>query len=220
MSIMHNRSDFMNYLIRKHNFKSYLELGVDNAWNYNQINIESKTGVDASSRSLHASTGDPVDMFIMYTDNFFAINEKKYDLIFIDAMHEMSQCYIDFKNSYNFLNDNGIILFHDIWPKNKVETELGNMGTVFKTWMQLCDTYDTSVYRDYYYNDAVGILEKSLNPTWKEIDLKDQTIDHFLENENFYIHSRCINNTQHTLLKLNLPEKVYGRNNFKLNDWC
>ena len=55
----------------------------------------------------------------------------KFDVIFIDGLHEYEQCQRDCLNSMKFLNDGGIILFHDFLPRSflkkvyKANTHLG-----------------------------------------------------------------------------------------------
>lgn len=211
-SILDNRTHFINYLIKKYNFKSYLEIGTSTGWNYNQIIVESKVGVDSDPNVLNWNFDDPSSIVISKSDDFFKHNEKTFDLIFIDGMHEKNQAYKDFKNSWHCLNDNGIILFHDIWPKNLVETEVYNMGNVFQLWMEICETYSyPSVYKDYYYGDALGIVNKSLEKNWIELSLKESnynTFNNFNNNINTYIHYICINNNQRTILDLGMKEEV------------
>jgi hypothetical protein len=57
----------------------------------------------------------------------------KYDLIFIDANHTYEYVKKDFNNYKEFLNDNGVIAFHDIdcpdWPGiNKFWNEMKETG--------------------------------------------------------------------------------------------
>ncbi len=47
------------------------------------------------------------------SDNFFKKNKNKYNLIYIDGLHEYSQVKRDFVNSFNCLDVNGIIICDD-----------------------------------------------------------------------------------------------------------
>lgn len=49
---------------------------------------------------------------------FFEICNKKFDIIFIDGLHEGHQVYRDIVNSTNHLNENGIIVCHDCNPQS------------------------------------------------------------------------------------------------------
>ena len=52
------------------------------------------------------------------SDEFFAQNNKMFDVIFIDGLHHYDQCLKDVENSLNFLNPNGYILLHDCLPRS------------------------------------------------------------------------------------------------------
>lgn len=123
-----NRTGILNYLIKKNGFKSYLEIGVRAALNFNVINIESKEGVDPAGNCK----------YVMTSDNFFKQNTKFYDVIFIDGLHIAEQVTRDIYNSLTFLNKNGMIVLHDCNPKEEwyqVEVYKGGgiwTGTVWK----------------------------------------------------------------------------------------
>tara|TARA_B100000886_G_scaffold144974_1_gene98583 strand:+ start:15623 stop:16396 length:774 start_codon:yes stop_codon:yes gene_type:complete len=51
------------------------------------------------------------------SDNFFQQNKQFFDLIYIDGSHEFLNVYKDACNSFNFLNQNGIIIFDDFLKK-------------------------------------------------------------------------------------------------------
>ena len=55
-----DRADLINYLIEKRNFKSHLEIGLDNGDNYKRIQCEHKESVDP----------------------YFSDDHNKYDLTF------------------------------------------------------------------------------------------------------------------------------------------
>ena len=52
----------------------------------------------------------------MTSDEFFKINNKKFDCIFIDGLHIYEQVREDILNSIKFLSPNGIIIIHDCLP--------------------------------------------------------------------------------------------------------
>lgn len=104
------RWDVMNALIRKFNFKTYLEIGVYKGENFKEIVCENKTSVD------------PIDYgyttYHMTSDEYFAQlpEDVKFDLIFIDGLHHWEYCYRDINNSLKHLSPNGIIVCHDMNP--------------------------------------------------------------------------------------------------------
>ena len=53
----------------------------------------------------------------MTSDDFFRDNKEKFDLIFIDGLHETNQVDRDIENSLKFINKGGTILLHDCLPK-------------------------------------------------------------------------------------------------------
>jgi FkbM family methyltransferase len=109
------RFDIINSLIKKYNYKSYLEIGTQNpAGNFDRINIEHKFCID------------PVPLgkidFIGTSDEYFQSihnTETKFDIIFIDGLHLNEQVFKDIENSLLHLNDNGTIVCHDCLPSSK-----------------------------------------------------------------------------------------------------
>ena len=106
-----NRIDILKYIqekIKKNNKNfSYLEIGVQNETVFKEIITSNKIGVDPVSGGTHKMT----------SDEFFDQNEKFFDLIFIDGLHEYNQCKKDLINSVNFLNPGGIIVFTTLYQK-------------------------------------------------------------------------------------------------------
>jgi hypothetical protein len=98
----------INYLIKKNNYKKYLEVGVDNCFTFKQIKIDYKIGVDPNVSSNNIFKKD--------SDDFFKDNIEKFDIILIDGLHHSDQVYKDIINSLNCLNDYGIIICHDMLP--------------------------------------------------------------------------------------------------------
>lgn len=102
-----NRVQLLNLLITQYNYSSYLELGIDKGTTFRSINLADKTGVDINStRATHH----------MSTDEFFDQCDRKFDIIFIDALHTYKQVLIDFNNSLEVLSDGGCIVLHDCLP--------------------------------------------------------------------------------------------------------
>lgn len=123
------RYDIINALIKKNNYKTYLEIGVRDNECFNKINIEDKKGCDplddkflaefAKAKSSSDNKWHPSQMdvaFRMTSDNYFKKYNNKYDIIFIDGLHLNEQVYRDLNNSINCLNEGGTILMHDCLP--------------------------------------------------------------------------------------------------------
>lgn len=111
-----NRIDIINGLISKNNYKSYLEIGVQSGDCFRQINCDHKVGVDpdkASAATVHLTS-----------DEYFDKSEEKFDIIFVDGLHESITVIRDIANSLNCLNDGGTIVMHDCLPTSKRMQEI------------------------------------------------------------------------------------------------
>ena len=101
-----NRYEIIQETINRKKYKNYLEIGCDQDEIFSKIKIDKKIGVDPSSGGTIRDT----------SDNFFKKNNVKFDIIFIDGLHEYDQVKKDIDNSLLFLNDNGVIFLHDCMP--------------------------------------------------------------------------------------------------------
>lgn len=105
---MHH-SEIINFFIKKYKLSTYLEIGTRcKADNFNKIKCREKFCIDPDP-SAEAD-------FELTSDDFFKINHKIFDCVFIDGLHEAHQVYRDIKNSEKFLKPGGIILCHDVNP--------------------------------------------------------------------------------------------------------
>lgn len=149
-----NRTEIINLLIEKNNYKSYLEIGLDNPdSNYNHIQCEYKECVDPFFEKDHINGFDVnisnfediinnVLTYRMTSDEFFLKNDKKYDIIFIDGLHTKEQVGKDIINSLKVLNKGGKIVCHDCLPTDynsqKVPREQAHwFGDVWRTIPEL-----------------------------------------------------------------------------------
>jgi len=109
--------NFIKWLILLTNCQTYLELGVEYSLNIKEIKnlVKLCVGVDIND----IEDKENIEFFQMTTNEFFKINSKKFDIIFIDADHNFDQVKNDFDNSLKILNKFGIIILHDTDPINK-----------------------------------------------------------------------------------------------------
>jgi predicted O-methyltransferase YrrM len=99
------RTDIINYLAKKNNAQSYLEIGVRIAKNnFDKINIRNKIGIDPGVEGVAEAT------HTMTSDEFFEKNNQFFDIVFIDGLHESTQVERDINNSLNYLNRGGYIV--------------------------------------------------------------------------------------------------------------
>ncbi|REE81998.1 methyltransferase family protein [Lutibacter oceani] len=116
-----SRTDVINYLVSKFNREvHYLEIGVRYPdHNFNKINAKFKYSVDPGVENK----ANPVK-FKLTSDEFFSelksnkilITNNKFDIIFIDGLHQANQVERDILNSLEFLSEDGFIIVHDCNP--------------------------------------------------------------------------------------------------------
>lgn len=140
--------EILNYLINKNNYKSYLEIGVYNGINFSNVKCENKECCDPCICNVQIRCNIT---YKMTSDEMFKQMpiDKKYDIIFIDGMHDESYVDRDIMNSLKHLNANGIICLHDTVPPTKksaikYDTYNDNRGVwcgdVFKSIIKLYNT--------------------------------------------------------------------------------
>ena len=107
-----NHTETLNYIIQKKNYNSYLEIGTEYGINFDNININFKECCDIDNSHYDKIT------YSMSSDEMFAkmdINQK-YDIIFIDGMHDEEFVDRDIINSLKHLNPGGMVCVHDVIP--------------------------------------------------------------------------------------------------------
>ena len=69
------------------------------------------------------------------TQNFITSLNKdiKFDMVFIDADHRHDASLADFLGIAPFVNDNGLILLHDTYPINEIQTQDYRCSDSYKT---------------------------------------------------------------------------------------
>lgn len=158
-----NRIDLLNDVIKKKNYKKYLEIGCDQNQLFEKIAIDFKIGVDPISGGTFRGT----------SDQFFLNNEEFFDCIFIDGLHEYNQVRKDIINSLKFLNDDGVIILHDCLPDSISKQYVPRCryswnGDVWKaivearTWKE-CDVCTCLI------DQGVSVIKKRVNGDLLEI---------------------------------------------------
>ena len=152
-----DKSEIINFLIKKNNFKRYLEIGVMVGRNFNLVNIDFKESVDPVYAATHSMTSDAYFNMIDYS--------VKYDIIFVDGLHHSDQVYRDILNSFNHLTDNGIVLSHDMNPPFEVCQRRNSVvadwnGDCWKAFIQLRSERDDLDMCVVDTDWGIGIIKK------------------------------------------------------------
>lgn len=182
-----DRHYILQSFIQKNKYTSYLEIGVDNGWLFRNIQIPLKESIDpALGQYSHASP-----TYKMTSDEFFdQYKNKKYDIIFIDGLHESHQVDKDIKNSLKCLNEGGKVVLHDCSPLSKRAETIPRPGPgvwngdVWKSFVKF-NYYNHQNYNCYVINTdhGVGVIERGvgkcnyklpqdLNYEWLELNRK------------------------------------------------
>lgn len=173
------RTDIINTLIQKYNYKSYLEVGTQNSdLNFNLIKIEYKVSIDPFPRGEVTFIGTSDEYFESISD------EVKFDIIFIDGLHHDDQVLKDIKNSLNHLLENGTIICHDCLPTTELMQvrDIHNgewTGDVWKAIAELrVETIDLDikvVNTDY----GCGIIRRGINIPYVPIVENYKTYEYY-----------------------------------------
>ena len=151
------RWDLIDYLIKKNNYKNYLEIGCDENQLFSKIKIENKIGVDPYSGGNVRKT----------SDQFFLENKEKFDIVFIDGLHEYKQVKKDILNSVNCLNKNGIVLVHDCMPDSLSKQAVPRYkmqwnGDVWKAIVDLRQNDNLEIYTC-EIDQGIGVIKNKIN---------------------------------------------------------
>ena len=161
------RYEIINNIILSNNYKEYLEIGCFKDETFSRIKIEHKVGVDPVSGGTVRLT----------SDEFFKNNKKKFDIIFIDGLHEYSQVKTDIINSLNSLNSNGVLLLHDCSPL-KIRDQMmprSHQHWNGDTWKALVETRTLPNLDTYTIlaDEGIGMVFKRKNRNPLHINFKN-----------------------------------------------
>ncbi len=163
------RWDLIHYLNSNYKFNSYLEIGCDDNKLFSKINISEKIGVDPVSGGNYKGK----------SDDFFGQNIKKFDLIFIDGLHEYDQVRKDILNSIKFLNNDGFILVHDCLPRSLSAQAVPRYRNIWNgdVWKAIVEfrTYPNLEIFTCLADEGIAIIQVKKNS--QELKLKKNIID-------------------------------------------
>lgn len=176
------RWDIINNLIKQNEYQSYLEIGYYKGWSFDKVKAFEKVAVDPNpsktpvqemlSYGTTLSFPDNNEKIVkMTSDDFFSQNKEKFDIIFIDGLHEYNQVYNDIQHSLKYLNNNGTIVLHDCNPPSYQHTTEGGVdgnwtGDTYRAVLKFQMEHQDGSYTYFTHNCdwGVGIIRKNHNP--------------------------------------------------------
>ena len=158
------RWDLIEYLIKKNNYKNYLEIGCDKNELFSKVNINNKIGVDPVSGGNVRKT----------SDDFFKENNSSFDIVFIDGLHTYEQVKKDILNCVNCLLDEGIILVHDCMPDSLGKQAVPRYkmqwnGDVWKAIVDLRQQENLEIYTC-EIDQGIAVISKKKNTSILKLD--------------------------------------------------
>lgn len=179
---MYMRYDIINKFIKERNYNSFLEIGTFMGETYNIVNCNKKVSVDPDPK-CNAT-------YVMTSDEYFDTYNDKFDIIFIDGLHEHKQVWKDICNALEHLNHKGVIVLHDCMPKSEkmqiTDTKSHQneewTGDVWKAYYKakICLPYKIYVVDTDY---GCGIIDTSVETVCLEdtVDMEKLTYNDYLQ---------------------------------------
>lgn len=125
--------DLFNWLIAEFGYSSYLEIGCKGNTTFDRVQAPTKVGVDPQRGGTLRMT----------SDQYFAAHDQKFDLVFVDGLHEREQVLRDIDNALVRLNLGGTIVMHDCDPPSEERQRVpqGNQrgwcGDVWRAYIEV-----------------------------------------------------------------------------------
>lgn len=131
------RTGLINRMIAHQGYRSYLEIGLGKGEHFNGVQCADKESVDPGdgTRAVAATHR-------MTSDEFFARNRRRYDLIFIDGLHHCETVFRDICNALAALSPGGMVVCHDLNPATEEMQAVPRRarewtGDCWKAWVRL-----------------------------------------------------------------------------------
>ncbi len=153
------RTELLNKIIAEKNLHSYVEIGLNNPYaNYTNIIAEEKYSVDPYLVNGFDFSDDesfkhwlPYCTHRMTSDEFFAQNKDKFDIFFIDGLHEESQCDKDIQNALQAVNVGGYVVVRDVLPRTEAQQSVPRntngiwVGDVWKSFYKVAKMHNPNL---------------------------------------------------------------------------
>ena len=184
------RYDIINQFIKDRNYNSFLEIGTAQGETFRQVIAPIRVSVDPDEKTMAT--------FRMTSDDFFAMCKNKFDIIFIDGLHEHKQAFRDVKNALQFLNEGGVVVMHDCLPTSELMQEYPRSphnyiwtGDVWKAFVALRTEQPYEMYTidtDYGCGIIDTTLKKKSSTTKLPKDMETLTYDQFTSNRDKWMN--------------------------------
>jgi hypothetical protein len=152
------RIDLLRAVVDRRQVQSYLEIGCRDDECFSQIHAPHRVGVDPAEGGTVRAT----------SDEFFARNSDRFDLIFIDGLHVYEQVVRDIRNSVAALNPGGVIVLHDCLPTDCVAQYREQASRIWNgdVWKAIVDarTWPDVDTVTCLIDHGVGIIRARPNP--------------------------------------------------------
>ena len=179
-SVNYNRIALVNLLVSKFNDPDYLEIGCAANLLFDAVPASNKVGVDPERGGTERLT----------SDEFFACNRQKFDVIFIDGLHTYEQVRKDVVNALNCVKEGTWIALHDMLPGNWIDQHVPKLslgawnGDVWKIAFELATTQGID-FRILKIDNGVGVFKVLKTGTVlndRKAELEHQEFGFFADN--------------------------------------
>jgi len=180
-AINYNRISVLFLIMTAFRNPRYLEIGCSSNATFNSIPFGDKVGVDPFR-------GGNLRLF---SDEFFAQNFKKFDVIFIDGDHTYEQVRRDVINALRSLERGGWIVLHDMLPRDAIESHVPLLengpwtGDVWKVGFELA-RIQSIPFKIFKIDFGVGVLRcPSKEIEWDQnnyLNLSSKTFSYYHDN--------------------------------------
>lgn len=168
----------INKIIKDNRYAEYLELGYQNGENFNKIECENKQSVDVNGKA-DFNDGDL---------KFFEQNEKVFDCIFVDSLHESEHVRKVISESLKCLSEKGCIVLHDVLPPTLESQLLPRVqkvfcGDVWRAAVGFVQNYPDVKVETYRADFGLTVIYPNGKKVKKHFENKEMTFEEFKANE-------------------------------------
>ncbi len=201
-----SRTHIINSMIKHVKATKYLEIGISDGNNFANINCKHKIGVDPELTSPAT--------YHFTSDDFFEKNKETFDVIFLDGLHHSDQLERDINNSLKILNENGIILCHDMIPisyeQQKIPYTGGSWtGDVWKTFVKFRQTCADLVMFTLDIDMGIGVIMKGSQKILKVAE--ELTYENFEKRKFEWLNIMLLSDFYNNFLKIHPYSQMLGQ---------